>query len=40
MTKVIKKNIDAFKNLKLKAKKAGKVKGGQTDFILEELLDS
>jgi len=42
MTKVIKKNIDAFKNLKLKGEKAGKIKGGADSdpIIFEDLLDS
>lgn len=40
MTKVIKKNIDAFKNLKLNPKKTAKVKGGATEIIIEEMMDA
>ena len=40
MTKVSKRNIDAFKNLKLTPKKTAKIKGGQADFVIEELLDN
>lgn len=38
MTKVIKKNIDAFKNLKLTPKKTAKVKGGSDPIIIQDIV--